>query len=108
MATSGSLDPHAGIPYLNDEPVTWDPVKAAANRLRHGISFDEAALAVEDPHRVEELDDGDYGEDRMRVLGLAADRVLVVITTEREADVVRIISARRAARHEISLYFETR
>jgi len=27
----------------------WDPAKARANFLKHGVEFSEAALAIEDP-----------------------------------------------------------
>jgi uncharacterized protein len=28
---------------------TWDPDKAAANRVKHGLSFEIAALVLDDP-----------------------------------------------------------
>lgn len=84
----------------------WDGAKAAANRRRHGIDFVDAIAAIEDPSRVEEVDSRlDYGEERMRILGMAAGNVLLVITTTRGADTCRIISARRATRHEQDRYY---
>jgi uncharacterized DUF497 family protein len=28
----------------------WDPAKARANLLKHGVDFAEAAIAIEDPY----------------------------------------------------------
>ena len=48
-----------------------------------------------------ELDDRfDYGEDRWFGIGFLGNGVAVVIWTERQGDVIRIISARRANRYE--------
>ena len=81
----------------------WDEAKAAANRRKHGVSFEEAstifydenALLIADPDHSEE-------EDRFLLLGLSLRlRTLVVCHCYRQAeDMVRIISARRANRSE--------
>jgi uncharacterized DUF497 family protein len=81
----------------------WDRNKAKANLTKHGISFTAVAKALDDPYRLEELDlNEDYGKDRSLVLcchhGMMV--VLFVVTTEPEEGVCRIISARRADRHE--------
>ena len=84
----------------------WDAVKAAENRRKHGIDLVDAIPAIEDPNRLEEVDDrADYREERIRVLGRAADNVLFVVTTLRCARTCRIISARRATRHERDRYY---
>lgn len=63
--------------------------------------YDDRALFVEDPD-----DEGD--EDRFLLLGLSAGlRTLVVCHCYREEDsVIRIISARKAARQERKVYEE--
>lgn len=49
----------------------WDPAKAIENHHRHRVDFADAVGALEDPNRIEEIDDRfDYGEDRMRVIGM--------------------------------------
>jgi len=69
------------------------------------VSFELAAIAVQDPLSIEDLDDRDsYGEDRVSLLGLAQGTVLVVIYTERD-ERIRIISARRANKHEQDRYY---
>ncbi|MFA5949598.1 MAG: BrnT family toxin [Hyphomicrobium sp.] len=82
----------------------WDDTKARANLLKHGVSFEEAAVALEDKYCLIEIDDGDPYEERWRSIGLAFSRVLFVVTTERQGNVTRIISARRATRHEENCY----
>ncbi len=87
----------------------WDPRKATQNRRKHRVSFEEAqaafldeeALVIEDP-------DHSASEDRFILLGMAAGlRVLFVCHCIREGgSVIRIISARRANRHEQEQYRE--
>jgi uncharacterized DUF497 family protein len=37
---------------MNDYPYEWDEEKNSANQLKHGVSFEEASQAFEDPHRL--------------------------------------------------------
>ncbi len=87
----------------------WDARKNAANRRKHGISFEEAESAFTDEHGLL-LDDPDHseGEERFILLGLSATlRLLVVCHCYRHSgDVIRIISARKAERHEQATYRE--
>ena len=84
----------------------WDPRKAKSNAQKHGVSFEEArsvfydeqALLFEDPRPLHE-------EERFVLLGLSGSvRLLVVVHAVRDADVIRIISARKATRKEIRQY----
>lgn len=84
----------------------WDDRKDAANRRRHGISFDEAHTVFFDEHAVL-ISDPDHSsdEDRFVLLGLSsALRMLVVCHCYRRDDVIRIISARKANRDERTVY----
>jgi uncharacterized DUF497 family protein len=88
---------------------TWNPEKAASNRVKHRVSFADAIAALEDPNRVEEADDRfDYGEERLQIIGLAARGVLFVVTTMRGEDTCRIISARKATPDEQRRYSGSR
>lgn len=79
----------------------WDDTKAAENYAKHGVSFELAT----DPLAVERLDDReDYGEDRLILVGIAAGVVLTVVYAERGEN-IRLISARRATKHEQHDYF---
>lgn len=84
----------------------WEDAKAEENRRKHGVDFVDAIPAIEDPNRLEELDlRFEYGEERMRLIGMATDRILFIITTSRGKNRCRIISARRATRHEQDRYY---
>jgi uncharacterized DUF497 family protein len=87
----------------------WDPRKAEANAVKHGVTFDDAVTVFLDP---EALDGPDLqhssAESRFRRLGQAANgQVLMVAYTLRRrgnAETIRIISARRASRRERAAY----
>lgn len=84
----------------------WDAAKDTENRRRHGIHLSQSIAALEDPHRIEEIDDRfEYGEERLKVIGMAVGNVLFVVTTLRGDWTCRIISARRATRHEQDRYY---
>jgi uncharacterized DUF497 family protein len=88
-----------------NEPFDWDNTKAAANWRDHGVAFDQAVRAFRDPFAVETIDDReDYGEERINLLGMCDGVILHVTYTER-GDRIRIISARRAERHEQDFYY---
>jgi uncharacterized DUF497 family protein len=82
----------------------WDNAKEALNRRKHGVDFTTAIAALEDPNRLEDFESvGD--EERCRTIGVAYGNVLFVVTTLREDDICRIISARKATRHEQDRYY---
>ena len=83
----------------------WDEDKAARNLIEHRVSFEQAALACCDPFAVEWIDEReDYCEERVNLLGLYGREVLFVAYTERGEN-IRIITARRAERHEQDRYY---
>jgi uncharacterized DUF497 family protein len=84
----------------------WDDAKAAANLRQHGVDFADAIAALEDANRLEQIDTRfEYGEERIQVIGMARGAVLFVIVTLRDEDICRIISARKATRHEQDRYY---
>jgi uncharacterized DUF497 family protein len=84
----------------------WDDAKNVLNRRKHGVDFAEAILALEDPNRLEDVDSEIvHGEERIRVIGMGRDRVLFVVTTLHDEELCRIISARKATRHEQDRYY---
>lgn len=81
----------------------WDPIKRRANLAKHRIDFADAARIFEGP-TIENADESmDYGEERILALGETNGRVVVVTYTWR-GDTRRIISARKATRHERAKY----
>jgi uncharacterized protein len=84
----------------------WDNGKAAANLRKHGVDFADAIAALEDTNRIEEIDTRFvYDEERIQVIGMAHGKVLFVIVTIPGEDTCRIISARKATRHEQDRYY---
>jgi uncharacterized DUF497 family protein len=79
----------------------WYRPKAAANRTKHGVTFEEASTVFGDPlGRVTDDPRHSEGEERFVLLGESdRRRLLVVMFTERDG-VIHLISARRAARRE--------
>lgn len=85
----------------------WDPIKADANEIKHGVRFDEASTVFGDELSASGPDLAhSVGENRVVTFGLSSQgRLLVVSHTDRGA-VVRIISARHATRMEKRIYEE--
>jgi uncharacterized DUF497 family protein len=83
----------------------WSREKAALNRERHGVSFEEAATAFADPLSSTILDpDNSDDETRFILVGQAfSGRLLVVVHTDRDES-IRLISARLATRRERRQY----
>jgi uncharacterized protein len=91
---------------MNAADFEWDDAKAAANLAKHGVSFEQARAAFDDPFAIDFVDDReDYGEPRLILVGMVENRLLVVAHTLR-GDTVRIISAREAEPHERRQYHE--
>jgi uncharacterized DUF497 family protein len=83
----------------------WDEEKNAANIKNHGIDFLDATSIFENP-TIEAIDGrADCGEVRHLALGLSGETVLHVVYTWRGENVIRIISARRANRHDAEKYY---
>jgi uncharacterized DUF497 family protein len=88
--------------------IEWDPRKAASNLRKHGVSFDEAYTVFDDRLAVM-FDDVEHSQDEPREILIGhsiRERLLVISFTERQPDVLRIISARLATRMERKDYEE--
>jgi hypothetical protein len=87
----------------------WDPRKARRNLTLHGVSFDEASTAFQDPLS-KTIADPLHSEDEERFVLLGhshRNRLLVVVHTER-GDRIRLISARLASNRERVRYEESK
>lgn len=80
----------------------WEADKAQANKTKHGIGFEEAALALADPNEIP-LEDLNHPDRVCSLVMSPRTRVLYVVTTE-TAHRTRIISARKATSHEQRMY----
>jgi uncharacterized DUF497 family protein len=96
----------------------WDEEKNRLNQRGHGgLSFTVAALVFEDPHCFiyPERSDPLTGEPRWHAIGIAQSEagsvaVLLVVHVYREEnygeEIIRIVSARAAEKHEVRRYRE--
>lgn len=93
----------------------WDPAKARSNERKHGVGFEIASHVFEDSHALVEQDRIEGGEQRWQTLGLVGEVLLLLVAhtvrfeDETEAaEVIRIISARKADRKERQHYEKER
>ena len=90
------------------EPIfEWDPAKAAANFLQHGVSFEDAATVFLDP-LAKIHDDPDHSaiERRDIIVGHSLQGQLLVVSFTDRGSKIRLISARPTTRHERHDYEE--
>ena len=83
----------------------WDEKKRKANVLAHGFDFVDAKEVFKGVTLTFEDDRFDYGEERFITLGLLRGTVTVIAHTEKGRE-IRIISMRKATKHEQKIYFE--
>jgi len=88
----------------------WDAAKNRRNKLKHGIRFELAVEAFEDPMAVSVQDRQVDGEERWQTIGVVRNlRLIVVAHSIRDSsgeEITRIISARKADASERRLYEE--
>lgn len=91
----------------------WDPIKARQNNRRHRVTFERAATVFLDPNALSVFDEP-HSQDEERWITLGIDRtgvLLVVCHIYREetetSAMIRIISARKATKHEGKQYERT-
>ena len=85
---------------------TFDPAKQASNLRKHGFDFADAQKVIESGRTVTFEDRRfDYSEERFVTLGPLGDSLVAIVTAETE-DHIRIISMRKADRHEQAIYRE--
>ena len=82
----------------------WDERKRRLNSRRHGMDFADVERVFEGTTVTAEDDRLEYGERRFRTIGLLHETVVSVIHTE-SLDEIRVISFRKATRHEQALFF---
>jgi|SRR5215208_4368625 len=90
----------------------WDPAKNGRNIRDHGIDFADAIGVFSGPTWERTDDRKDYGEERWVAVGLMYGLEVTVVYTDvliiergEQEQERRIISARRATRHERETYY---
>jgi uncharacterized DUF497 family protein len=87
----------------------WDPAKAAANLLQHGVSFGEAATVFQDPlARIHDDPDHSAAERRDIIVGHSVRGQLLVVSFTYRGSKIRLIGARPVTRHERHDYEEAK
>lgn len=86
--------------------VEWDEQKNADNQVKHGVSFEEVRELFTSGRDYLELYDDAHSifEDRFIAIGIVPRGLAVVLLTERDEDIIRIISARWATGREQRMY----
>jgi uncharacterized DUF497 family protein len=84
----------------------WDENKARSNKAKHGVDL-ESAFSFDFENAIVTVDDDfDYGEERLKAIGIIHGGIYVLVYTETE-DIVRIISLRKANKTEARGYVES-
>jgi uncharacterized protein len=90
---------------------TWDRAKAAKNKRKHGVSFEQGQEIFEDPNHVviENYRLVVEHEQRYQAIGLSREMLLLAVvfvdrSESEEGAVIRLISARKANQYETFLY----
>ena len=85
--------------------ITWDESKRRQNIANHGLDF-AGCDAIWDHFTITREDIREaYGEKRLVTFGILKGDLVVMVHTERRAG-SRIISLRRAEKHEARYYFK--
>lgn len=95
---------------MDDLKFEWNFDKSVSNIQKHAVSFDEAKTVFTDEYaRLIGDPDHSQDEDRFLLLGTSIEsNLLVVCHCIREAESIRIISARKAGKQERKIYEDYR
>jgi uncharacterized protein len=84
----------------------WDPAKNRVNLRKHHIDFADVPEVFGAPMLTSPDLREDYGEERWIGIGQLRDLIVVIVFTEPALETIRIISARKALRHERQDYLQ--
>ncbi len=84
----------------------WDDAKDRRNQKKHGVSFAEVQRLFESGEDYLVIFGAEHSkaEDRFIAIGPIDRGIVVVVYTEREEHLVRLIGARFATKHEQALF----
>ncbi len=85
--------------------IVWDETKRYQNLRKHGIDFLDCHLVLAGFTLTIEDEGLDYGEQRFITFGVLEGRVVSVVHAEWESE-IRVISMRKATRHEQKNFFQ--
>jgi uncharacterized DUF497 family protein len=87
---------------LENKEIIWDEGKNAANKKKHGLTFQEAALIFLDACFVVMLDESHSSQEETRWKGIGAlqNSVLITVVFAERGETLRLISARKSTKKE--------
>ena len=84
---------------------TWDEAKRLENLRKHGLDFADAVRVF--AGEVFRREDARYAYDEQRMIAIGLlDAVAVLVVHVEDEKTIRIISMRRADKHETKIYFD--
>ena len=84
---------------------TWSEAKRKLNLQQHGFDFVDAEKVFEGATYTYEDDRFNYSEQRFVTLGLLQGIMVSIVHSERPR-VIRIVSFRKATKHEQAIFFQ--
>jgi len=84
----------------------WDEAKRQSNLLKHRLDFRDAEIVFDGLTLNFEDDRIDYGEQRFITIGLLSGEFVVIAHTEENENDTRIISMRKATKHEETIFIK--
>ena len=84
----------------------WDEAKRRENIRKHRIDFEDVPPVFNGPIFFQLDRRKNYGEDRWIGIGDLGNAVIVVVFIEFDGDTIRLISARKAEKHERDYFKE--
>jgi uncharacterized DUF497 family protein len=82
----------------------FDPAKAVSNLKKHGVSFADAEGVFYDPLAIHQQDPDSIDEERFVAVGMGSAGIILVVVYTLRGEEIRLVSARRATRHEVKSY----
>ena len=92
------------MPRIVQGDFEWDSAKATANARKHGVTFEEATTAFDDPRSIDAPDIED--PTRFVLIGFSHLANLLFVVHAERGERIRIISARKATRAQRRKYEE--
>ena len=89
---------------ITDMRFEWDDNKNAENIRKHRIDFYDVIEIFNRPIILEHDDRVNYDEKRYIGTGFMKNMIAIVIFIEKDDDVIRIISARKANKYESKIF----
>ena len=91
----------------------WDENKNVTNIEKHKVSFEESSTTFYDDDAIilDDPDHSDESEERFLLIGISVRLNLLIVShcyrnEDEDNETIRIISARKANKHETNKYFE--